>query len=63
MTEEQGAILYSYYVHFNPYTGYWNAVPRDKAVEYLNGKLSGNDVMKHKDINILISYLTKTTNK
>lgn len=51
--------LYNYYIHFNPYTGYWNAVSRDKSVEYLNGKLGADDVIKHKDVNTLISYLSK----
>ena len=50
--------LYDYYIHFNPYTEYWNAVKRDKAVDYLNGKLGPNDVLKHKNINDLIRYLT-----
>lgn len=52
--------LYSYYLHYNPYTEYWNAVPRDKSVEYLNGTLGGNDVIKHKNINDLIRYLSAT---
>lgn len=51
--------LYDYYLHYNPYTGYWNAVKRDKAVNYLNGRLGANDVVKHKNIEILIDYLTK----
>jgi hypothetical protein len=63
MTKEQNTALYSYYLHFNPYTGYWNAVNRDKSVDYLNGKLSGNDIIKHKDINTLISYLSKEPSK
>jgi len=63
MTREQNSALYSYYLHFNPYTGYWNAVPRDKSVDYLNGRLGGNDVIKHKNITTLIGYLTKTPSK
>lgn len=63
MTREQGANLYSYYMHYNPYTGLWNAVPRDKAVDYLNGKLGGNDVIKNKDINTLIGYMSKEPSK
>jgi len=63
MTKEQNSVLYSYYLHFNPYTEYWNAVPRDKSVEYLNGRLGGNDVIKNKDITVLINQITKTPSK
>ena len=55
--------LYNYYIHFNPYTGYWNAVSRDKAVEYLNGKLGADDIIKQEEITILISYLSKEPSK
>ena len=51
--------LYDYYIHYNPYTGYWNGVRRDKAIDYLNGKLGGDDVVKHKNIEVLIDYLSK----
>lgn len=51
--------LYSYFFHFNPFTGYWNAVPRDKAVEYLNGTLKPDDVLKNRIIGDLIEYLSK----
>lgn len=52
-------ILYDYYLHYNPYTGYWNAFKRDKAIHYLNGTLSAEDVLKNKDSNNLIKYLSK----
>ncbi len=55
--KDQSNILYDYYLHFNPYTGYWNAVKRDKAVEYLNGTLKPEDVLKNKDPMNLIKYL------
>ena len=50
--------LYGYYLHYNPYTGYWNAVKRDKSVEYLNGTLGSKDVLKNKDVNELINTIT-----
>lgn len=50
--------LYGWYLHFNPYTGYWNAVKRDKAIEYLNGNMKPEDVLKNKDVNNLIKYLS-----
>lgn len=53
--------LYDYYIHYNPYTGYWNAVKRDKSVQYLNGTLSADDVLKNKNIDDLIRYLAKPT--
>lgn len=49
--------LYPYVFHYNPYTEYWNAVPRGKEVDYFNGKLSGNDVIKNRDINVIIEYI------
>ncbi len=55
--------LYDYYMHFNPYTGYWNAVKRENSVYYLNGTLGANDVIKNKDILVLIDYLSKETSK
>lgn len=51
--------LYGYFLHYNPYTKYWNAVSRDKANQYLNGTLKGDDVLKNKDVNKLIGYLSK----
>jgi len=51
--------LYSYYLHFNPHTGYWNAVKRDKSTEYLNGTLSSEDVIKSKNIEDLIKFISK----
>jgi hypothetical protein len=57
------AELYNYYLHFNPYTGYWNAVKREKSVDYLNGKLGMNDVLKYKDINDLIRFISAGKNK
>ena len=59
MTEKQGNILYSYFFHFNIYTGYWNAVKRDLSVNYLNGKLNEEDVIKNKSIEDLIRFLSK----
>ncbi len=59
MTKEQGQELYSWYLHYNTYTGYWNAVNRDKASQYLNGTLGANDVIKHKNIDDLIRFLSK----
>jgi hypothetical protein len=52
--------LYDIYFHFNIYKKEWNAVPRDKAVDYLNGNLKAEDVLKNKDINNLIKYDTAT---
>lgn len=55
--------LYDYYLHYNPYTGYWNAVKREKSVDYLNGKLGGNDVLKYKNIEDLIRFISTGKNK
>lgn len=55
--------LYDYYIHYNPYTGYWNAFKRDVAINYLNGTLKDNEVMKSKDINDLVKYIKFTKKK
>ena len=51
--------LYDYYLHFNHYTDYWNAVKRDKSINYLNGTLSEEEVLKSKDINDLIRFISR----
>lgn len=59
--------LYDYYFHYNHFTGYWNAVKRDKSNEYLNGTLKEDEVIKHKNISDLVRFLSnmkvKTTTK
>lgn len=50
--------LYDWFLHYNHYTGYWNALKRDKSNQYLNGTLDDNDVLKNKDVNVLIKYIT-----
>jgi hypothetical protein len=55
--------LYSYYLHYNPFTEYWCAVKRDKSVEYLNGTLKEEDVLKNKNVNNLIKYISTTKTK
>ena len=58
--------LYSYYFHFNSHQGkegMWNAVERTKSVEYLNGTLDKNDIIKHENINVIINYITKSATK
>lgn len=51
--------LYDYFLHYNPYTGYWNAVKRDQSNQYLNGGLTDKEVKKDKDINVLIKLIKK----
>lgn len=51
--------LYDYYLHYNPYTGLWNAVKRDKSNEYLNGMLTSKEVKSDKDLNVLINLIKK----
>lgn len=51
--------LYLWYLNYNPYLrgGIWCAVERSKSSEYLNGTLSSEEVLKNKDVNILIKYI------
>lgn len=51
--------LYDYYLHYNIYDKSWNAVKRDKVVAYWNGGLKKEEIIKSKDINTIISYITK----
>jgi hypothetical protein len=55
--------LYKYFMHYNSFTETWNAVPRELASQYLNGTLSEEDVLKNKDIKILINYICKSATK
>ena len=43
--------LYDYYLHFNIYTKYWNAVKRSQSNDYLNGTLAEDKILKHKIYN------------
>lgn len=52
--------LYDYYIHYNPYTKYWNAFKRDVAVQYLNGTLKEGEVMKSRNIDDLVKYVSFT---
>ncbi len=54
--------LYDYFLHHNYLTGYWSAIPRDKVQDYMNGTLDKEEdkVVKAKDVNILISYISRS---
>lgn len=52
--------LYDYFLHFNHYTGYWNAVKRDVANQYLNGTLKEEEVLKSKDVTDLVRFISKS---
>ena len=51
--------LWDWYLHYNIYTEYWCAVKRSVSNEYMNGTLSENEVLKNKDVNNLIKYISK----
>ena len=55
-------VLYNYFIHYNCYTGYYCAFKRDSAVQYLNGVLPPNDVIKHRDCPTLIKYISQLDN-
>ena len=50
--------LYDYVFHFNTYEEAWYAIPRDKYNEYWDNK-NAHGLLKSKDINILISVISK----
>lgn len=49
--------LYDIYFHFNHYKEEWNAVPRDKIVDYHNGTLKKGIVKTHTNFNKLINII------
>lgn len=50
--------LYDYYFHFNHYTGYWNAIPRDNVNQYMSITVNDDDkVLKNKNLNDLVKYI------
>jgi hypothetical protein len=50
--------LYDYVFHYNPYTGIWNAIPREDYTEYWNNS-SLSSVIKSKNLNTLIELVTR----
>jgi len=52
--------LYGYYFHYNPFTKYWSAIEISKLQEYHANQIDKNDILKNKDINVLIGFLSKT---
>lgn len=57
--------LYNYFLHYNPYTGLWAAVPKGEVNKYLSGKMyphEGSTVLFAADINLLISIIQKQPN-
>lgn len=53
--------LYGYAFFYNPFKGVWCAVEREHQQDYYNGKLSENKILKNKDIQVLISFLSNPT--
>lgn len=51
--------LYDYVFHFNPFTGFWSAMDRSLQSDYFNGKIKEKDILKNKDINVLVSFIAK----
>lgn len=54
--------LYDYLLHFNSYTGYWNAFKREDSVDYFNGKLENQtekELIKSKNVNDIIKWISK----
>lgn len=49
--------LYDYFIHYNIYTKKWNAVKRDKAINYMNKPNKELGVISDKDVKVLINKL------
>ena len=50
--------LQQYVFHYNPFKNTWNAIPRDKYVDYWNG-YDGKEIIKSSNIKTLIELIGK----
>ena len=55
--------LYDHLFHFNIYTELWNCFPKGSSVAYFNGDLEEDKILKAKDVNTIIKYLTNEKDK
>lgn len=55
--------LYGYYFHYNPYTELWSAIDRNILQDYHAGKIKESEILKNKDVNVLIKFLAKPDTK
>lgn len=51
--------MFNWFFHFNPYTGDWNAVPREQKLEYWNN-FECENVVKSKSFLTLLEILNIT---
>lgn len=52
--------LYDYFIHYNPYQKFWFAFKRGLEAKYMNGELAESEIMKSKNINDLVKYISFT---
>lgn len=55
--------LYGYYFHYNPFTKFWSAIDRSKLQDYHAGKIPEKDILKNKNIQVLIDFLSQPDTK
>lgn len=48
--------MFNWFFHYNPYTGDWNAVPKEQKTNYLNN-FDCDDVIRSKSFTTLIDIL------
>lgn len=51
--------LYNYFLHFNEYTGEWNAFKREESNLYLTNMKDMKTLISDKDINEVIKQVAK----
>jgi hypothetical protein len=53
--------LFDYLFHYNPYANLWNAIPRDRYLEYWSDTARSKKygVLSSKDINTLIDMISR----
>lgn len=49
--------LWDYGFFYNPYVELWCAVKRNKIVGFFNGTLKQDEILKNKNINVIVNYI------
>lgn len=58
------SILYSYYIHYNPYNKTWNIINRLYIRDYHNGNLiPDGKIFSNRDISELVNEFKKSLNE
>jgi len=57
---EKNNNIFNYVFHYNPFTKKWNAIPRDKYLEYWSNPVKTVDgVLQANDVSVLTEIIEK----